>query len=112
MQNVCVKCQALYLPKKLGVMVIETAGEKPTPMRVWSADVLGCPLCGAELLSRFSHEPIIESYNSGFDAFVADIQPGRRYVMYSPALLAQTVKHETIYVRQYGSKNRLRTTHR
>ncbi len=93
-------------------MVIETAGAQPTPARVWSADVLGCPICHAELLSRFSHEPIMESYEAGFDAFIADIKPNRRYVMYSPVLLAQTVKHETTYVRSYGTQNRLRTTDR
>lgn len=109
--TVCVKCQAQYQPKKMGVSVVETAGTPPKPYRIWSADVLECPLCNTEVISNFSHEPAIESHESGFDKVLAEIPQGRRYILQNPAFLAQSVKHETKYVRSYG-KPRLRTTDR
>lgn len=109
--QVCVKCQAQYQPKKTGVSVIETAGTPPKPYRVWNADLLACPICNTEVISNFSHEPVIENHESGFEKIIAEIPPGRRYILQNPSFLAQSVKHETKYVRSYG-KPRLRTTDR
>lgn len=101
MQTVCVRCQAQYLPKRLGLIVIETTGDQPKPLRAWSADMYGCPICGAEILSHFGHEPIMENHEEGFEAFIAEIRKGERFVMYNPAYQAQRVWYETAHVRKY-----------
>jgi hypothetical protein len=112
--QVCVKCQAQYLPKKVGVNVIETAGNPPEPMRTWAADLLGCPVCGAELLAHFCHEPTADRYEDGFEATLKEIRAHkeRMYILHNPEYLVQTIKHETTYVRSYANHNRLRTTDR
>lgn len=74
--------------------------------------MLACPICGAELLSRFSHEPMIENYEAGFDMLLAEVPQNRRYILHNPEYLTRTVKHETTYVRSYDNHNRLRTTDR
>lgn len=110
---VCVKCQARFQPKKLGVTVIETTGKPPQPARIWSADLLGCPVCQTELIARFSHEPMMDSYESGFDKVLAEIPQDRRYILHNPEYLAQSIQHETTYVRSHDKhKKRLRTTDR
>jgi hypothetical protein len=111
--NVCVKCKAQYLPIKIGVNVIETAGNPPQPMRIWVADLLGCPVCGAELIAQFTHEPVIERHETGFEAALKEIRAKKKfYILHNPLYLTSTIKHETLYVRSYANHNRLRTTDR
>lgn len=111
MINVCAKCQAQYQPKMQGVTVVETSGTPPKAARLWNADLLACPICGALLISHFGHEPM-ESHEPGFDKVLAEIPPGRKYILHSPELLTQRLRHETTYVRPYGTKTNLRTTDR
>ena len=111
--NLCVKCQAQYLPKKTSVTVIETAGNPPQPIRTWVADLLGCPVCGAELIDHFCHEPVIERHEDGFEEYLKRIREIRNYyIMHNPEYLARNIKHETTYVRSYANHKRLRTTGR
>lgn len=104
MMQVCVKCQAKYLPKVLGVMVIETSGEFPIPFRVWRADLLSCPICKAELLSCFGWEPVMERNETGFDEFVEEIRRAGGFILYNPEYLARKIRYETSYVRPYVKK--------
>lgn len=108
MPTVCVKCQAKFQIKKMSILVIETTGTEPKPLRVWSADLFSCPICNAEILSQFGHEPIIESHEDGFEKFIAEINPNLRYVLYSPEYLASNIRHDTRYVRNYGSVSKTR----
>lgn len=101
--NLCVKCQAQYQVKRLGVTVIETSGNPPKPFRLWRADLFACPICNAELITRFGHEPIVESHEEGFAAALDQAVRNHRYVMHSPEALAMIVTHETIDVRTYGA---------
>jgi hypothetical protein len=41
------------------------------PYRVWSADVLQCRGCGAEILAGFGARPISEHYEAEFAAVAA-----------------------------------------
>lgn len=100
--QVCGKCQAKYDLRITGVTVVETAGTPPKPFRLWRADSYSCPICNAELITNFSHEPMIESHEDGFEKALSDIPEGKRRVLYSPTYLAQTVGFETKYVRTYG----------
>lgn len=101
--NLCVKCQAAYQVRRLGVTVIETAGNPPKPFRLWRADLLACPICNAELITRFGHEPAIENYEEGFASALDQAASTHRYVMHSPEALAMIVTHATVDVRSYGS---------
>ena len=100
----CAKCQAQYFPKLQGITVIETAGNPPKAFRIWHADLLACPICGAELFANFAHEPAMESHEPGFDKVLSEIPNNRKFVLYSPEFLVQKVRHETTYVRSYATK--------
>lgn len=103
----CVKCQAQYLPKKLGVTVIETSGTPPKPVRLWIADLMACPICNAELITRFAHEPSIEITELGFADFVERAHrenKERVYTVYVPSVLDGTVTYETVEVAPYRAK--------
>jgi hypothetical protein len=102
MDPVCAKCQAQYLPNKNGVYVVETAGNPPLPYRIWRADLLACPICRGELTAHFSHEPLSERHEDGFDAFLSKVQKGPRYILHNPEYLVQRVGFETRYVRSYA----------
>lgn len=100
---VCVKCQAPFGVKQMGVTVIETSGNPPKPAKIWRADLLTCPICNAEMLAHFGHEPVVEHHEDGFGAALAGVN-GHRYVVYSPERLAMQVTYETRYVKggSYG----------
>lgn len=98
----CGKCQAKFEMRLMGVTVVETAGTPPKPFRLWKADSYACPICNAELITNFSHEPLVENYEENFEQMMDAIPDGKRRVLYSPTYLAQTVGHETKYVRTYG----------
>ena len=102
MQTVCAKCQASFQVKKLAVSVVETAGNPPRAIRIWRADLLACPICGAEITTRFAHEPMIESHEKGFAAALAQIPQDRRHILYSPEYLSQSVSYSTKYVRKHA----------
>ncbi len=101
--DVCVQCQARMGVKRMGVSVVETAGVPAKPFRLWRADLLQCPICGKELLARFSHEPVAENHDEDFEAALDAASKGDRYVVYSPEALALRVTHETVYVQKRSS---------
>jgi len=104
MTILCVKCQAQYQPKQTGVTVIETSGNPPRAFRIWNADLLSCPICCADLITNFGHEPTMESHESGFDQALKEIPADRRYIMFNPAYLVQRAGFETKWVRSYATK--------
>lgn len=99
----CVKCQAAMQPKKTGVTVIETSGTPPKALRLWSADLVACPICGFELVTHYSTEPIVERHEAAFGKTLMAVTKEKRYVMYSPEILAQRVSHETKHLRKARS---------
>ena len=101
--EVCVQCQARMSVKRMGVAVVETAGVPAKPFRIWRADLMQCPICGRELLSHFSHEPVAEQHHEDFEAAMDAASKGDRYVVYSPEALAMRVTHETVYVKKVRS---------
>lgn len=98
----CVQCQAFFGPKRMGVSVIETAGDPPKPFRIWRADLLQCPICGKELLSNFSHEPVAENHEECFGAAMEEALKQDRYIVYGAETLVKMVAFETKEVRRYG----------
>jgi hypothetical protein len=103
MKPVCVKCQAAFEVKRLGVTVIETAGIPPEPFRLWRADLYACPICGYEALTQFAHEPIAQKSDSDFQAALDLARRGDRFVIYSPEALAMSIRYETKEVRPYAN---------
>lgn len=99
---VCVQCQAAFGQKRTGVSVIETAGDPPKPFRIWRADLLQCPICGKEMLAHFSHEPVAENHEEGFEAAMDAASKRDRYVVYGAETLVKMVAFETKEVRRYG----------
>lgn len=106
MIHVCVKCQAKYEVKRQGVPVVETAGIPPKAHRIWRADLLGCPICGAELLAHFAHEPMLESHEQGFEEKLEQLRESGRYILHNPPFLVSTYFHETKFVRSNGKKSK------
>jgi hypothetical protein len=90
-------------PVRTGVMVIETSGNPPKAFRIWSADLMGCPICGLQVLERFGGEPVIESHQAGFTKALMGVTREKRYVMHSPEALAMRVTHETKIVKKARS---------
>lgn len=106
MANLCVKCQARYELIKAGVTVIETSGNPPQAFRIWNADLLGCPICGNQMITRFGNEPAVERHEPGFMKALMGVTREKRFVMHSPEALATRITHETVYVKarkQHGA---------
>ena len=62
----CVKCQTYFAVEKNGVFVTETFDDGVTPYKVWRADLLQCPDCGAQLVTGFPREPYSEHFMPDF----------------------------------------------
>lgn len=102
--EVCVQCQARMGVKRMGVAVIETAGIPANPFRIWRADLMQCPICGRELLSHFSHEPVAERHHDDFEAALTAASKQDRYVVYSAEALMNHVTHETVMVKKVRTR--------
>lgn len=102
MNPVCAKCQAVFGVKKLGVAVIETTGTPPQAIKIWRADLLACPICNAEIVNNFGHEPQMERFENGFqNELKLVLEEKNRVVMYSPEHLV-SVNAQLVSVRQNG----------
>ena len=75
---VCVKCQRFFRHKHNGVEVLEQrptkTGAEPgrrsmgywTHYKLWQADLMECPDCGAEIIVGFGRAPIAEYHEGSF----------------------------------------------
>jgi hypothetical protein len=82
---ICIPCQRFFKPKRIGAIVLEQMplhndaapgainGAAWRPHRIWSADVLACRGCGAEILSGFGRAPIAEHYQAEFADMLARV---------------------------------------
>jgi len=102
MTQVCEKCQAALQMKKMGITVIETSGNPPTAIRLWKADLLACPICGAGVIAHFSHEPMMERHEAGFGQALKGIPKEARFILYNPEYLATQIRYETKIVRRHA----------
>jgi len=57
---ICVPCQLDMKPVLVGARVEEMAGSQP--YKLWAGDAYQCPGCGAHVVTRFSLNPIAESW--------------------------------------------------
>lgn len=58
MKIICVRCQKEYRVKKAGVYLVETAGRNQRPYKLWSTDLLHCPICNHEVVTGFTDRPV------------------------------------------------------
>lgn len=75
---VCVKCRLFFEPKRNGVTVEEgmpLGNGSWTSYRLWQADLLECPGCGAQLVTGYGRAPIAEHYQSDYEEKIAIYQP-------------------------------------
>ena len=56
-RHICVQCQRVYRPEKIGVYVLEVRKGFGAD-KLWSADLLVCPSCHHEMIDGFSEKPI------------------------------------------------------
>ena len=63
---ICVNCQCEFKPLINGVDVVEMA--QFGPYKLWSADLVQCPGCGAKVITGFSRT-FVEHWQPGFNQY-------------------------------------------
>lgn len=71
---ICVKCEKEVMPAKIGVTVEEHRKEEQSrglpPLwaayKIWTADVLQCPECGAQILAGFPDRPVAHHHEENY----------------------------------------------
>lgn len=83
----CAKCHKFFRVKKIGVFfeegmpVSDPDASKPEPRvwtsyKLWAADLLECPACGAELvITGPGQQPVAEHYQPDYVETVAKYSP-------------------------------------
>lgn len=59
--NVLCRCGTFMRPKTNSVTVEELTQDR-RPYKLWSADLYACEDCGAEVITGFGREPLVEHY--------------------------------------------------
>jgi len=67
----CVKCRRKMHVAKVGQEVLELT-EKGTPYRLAAGDVLECPKCGYQVVTRFGK--VTPHYEAGFNELVGRLR--------------------------------------
>jgi len=62
----CYPCRRKMKVDIVGIEVLEMTA-KGEPYKLWSADVLICPVCGQTVVTRFSDRPISQQGQEGFE---------------------------------------------
>jgi len=55
-KRVCVKCQVEFKPEKNGIYVAEMMMKNTKVYKLWTADLLKCPVCGFLIVASFSQK--------------------------------------------------------
>lgn len=64
---ICVKCMTHYRTKKIGVELAEMLEDGETHYKIWHADLLECPGCKAEVVTRLGQQPIAQMGTENMD---------------------------------------------
>jgi len=76
MNYVCAPCMLSFKPKQNGVYLEERMKIGPeswgpyAPYKLWVADLLECPSCGAEIIAGFARHPLAEHYEPEYERLV------------------------------------------
>ena len=73
MREVCVPCKIEMRVDEVGVAVLEMAtfSGRVGPYKLWIADMMKCPRCGHQAVTRFADFPIAEHYQPNFEQRLA-----------------------------------------
>ena len=82
MREVCVPCKIEMRIETVGVAVLEMAtfSGRVGPYKLWMADLMKCPHCGHEAVTRYADRPIAEHYQSDFEARLAQTRTECRVI--------------------------------
>ena len=61
----CYPCRRKMKVDQTGIEILEMT-EKGEPYKLWSADVLICPVCGQTIVTRLGNEPKSQQGQKGF----------------------------------------------
>ena len=78
MREVCVPCEIEMRVHEVGVAVLEMASFGP--YKLWMADMMKCPHCGHEAITRYADRPVAEHYQSGFEQQLAQTRAECRVI--------------------------------
>lgn len=78
MREVCVPCEVEMRVETVGVAILEMASFGP--YRLWMADLMKCPHCGHEAVTRFANGPFTEHFQPGFEKLLAQTRTERRVI--------------------------------
>jgi len=79
MSNVLCGC-GCFMHVKQNSVTVEELLEDGAPYKLWDADLYVCADCGAEVITGFGREPMIEHWHPAYAAHasrLAPIYPGR-----------------------------------
>ena len=62
----CYPCRRKMKADVVGIEILEMT-EKGEPYKLWSADVLICPVCGQTVITRFGEKPTGQQGQEGFE---------------------------------------------
>ena len=62
----CYPCRRKMRVDTVGIEVLEMT-ETGEPYKLWSADVLICPVCGQTVVTRFAEKPASQQGQEGFE---------------------------------------------
>ena len=66
----CTACQIGYVPLKNDILVVEMM-EDNKPYKLWSADLVECPICYHRVITGFGRNHIAEHYEPSFQTTLA-----------------------------------------
>lgn len=82
MMPLCIKCQTHFRVIKTGIVVVVMFGDPPQPQELWSADILQCPGCGAQIVSQYASAPFAVHRDSDFQKEILSLVHGDHVHMY------------------------------
>ena len=83
MREVCVPCGIEMRIETVGVAVLEMAtfSGRVGPYKLWMADLMKCPRCGHETVTRYADRPIAEHYQADFEKRLAETRAECRVIV-------------------------------
>jgi hypothetical protein len=68
-RHACVTCRLFFRPKRNAVCIEEGRPNGDgtwAPDKLWSADLLECQGCGAQIVTGYGREPLAEHYQADY----------------------------------------------
>ena len=63
LEILCPTCGRTMQCKNAGVLVKELFRKNKEVYKVWAADLMACPVCGLQVVSRFADKPMADHFN-------------------------------------------------